>query len=298
MARLLSASQAVEVRARLPEAGGWSPEVIQVEAGQPLVLRLSSDDVVHGFAVGRTDHPAVELEPGRVTDITLAFDQPGTYTFYCTRWCGPNHWRMRGLIEVTGEGPETAAAAPPPYLLLGLDIDAPHPAAHLPPGRPSAGRGRELAASLSAEQIEPFLGAEYYQAHAPAQAFLELSAKPDLGGWQVQQVWDLVAFLWWSNTTPEGVEAGRRLYAETGAGDGVFAVQPSAHTGHNPARTADFTDPAGMLGASPALLHGKIVRGGMGTGMPYWGPIFTDRQTWDLVAFLWSFQFEYDEVYP
>jgi len=26
-----------------------------------------------------------------------------------------------------------------------------------------------------------------------------------------------------------------------------------------------------MLGASPALLHGKIVRGGMGTGMPYWG---------------------------
>ena len=32
-----------------------------------------------------------------------------------------------------------------------------------------------------------------------------------------------------------------------------------------------------MLGASDAILEGKIIRGGMGTGMPYWGPIFTDR---------------------
>ena len=48
-----------------------------------------------------------------------------------------------------------------------------------------------------------------------------------------------------------------------------------------------------MLGASPALLQGKIVRGGMGTGMPYWGPIFTDEQIWSLVAYLWTFQFQY-----
>jgi mono/diheme cytochrome c family protein len=54
----------------------------------------------------------------------------------------------------------------------------------------------------------------------------------------------------------------------------------------------DFTDPAQMLSASPAHLQGKIIRGGMGTGMPYWGPIFTEEQTWDLVAFLWSFQFD------
>ncbi len=54
---------------------------------------------------------------------------------------------------------------------------------------------------------------------------------------------------------------------------------------------ADFTDPASMLGASPALLHGKITRGGMGTGMPYWGPIFTDDQIWALVDWLWTFQY-------
>ena len=33
-----------------------------------------------------------------------------------------------------------------------------------------------------------------------------------------------------------------------------------------------------MLGASDAILEGKIMRGGMGTGMPYWGPIFTAEQ--------------------
>jgi mono/diheme cytochrome c family protein len=45
---------------------------------------------------------------------------------------------------------------------------------------------------------------------------------------------------------------------------------------------ADFTDPKRMLGASPAILEGKILRGGMGTGMPMWGSIFTEEQIWDL----------------
>jgi hypothetical protein len=58
-----------------------------------------------------------------------------------------------------------------------------------------------------------------------------------------------------------------------------------------PVRPADFTDPGQMLRASPALLEGKIIRGGMGTGMPYWGPIFTDRQIQALVETIWTFQF-------
>jgi mono/diheme cytochrome c family protein len=33
----------------------------------------------------------------------------------------------------------------------------------------------------------------------------------------------------------------------------------------------------------------------MGTGMPYWGPIFTDEQTWALVAYLYSIQFDLEE---
>ncbi len=65
-----------------------------------------------------------------------------------------------------------------------------------------------------------------------------------------------------------------------------------AISGHTTTGPADFTDPNRMLGASPALLEGKIIRGGMGTGMPYWGPIFTDDQIWAIVAYLYTFQFK------
>jgi plastocyanin len=100
--RLYLWSRTPIIHARMAESGGWNPDVIQAEAGKPLHLKLTSDDVVHGFAVGQMDMEAVDVQPGKVTDITLTFDKPGIYTFYCTRWCGLNHWRMRGTIEVTG----------------------------------------------------------------------------------------------------------------------------------------------------------------------------------------------------
>ncbi len=68
-------------------------------------------------------------------------------------------------------------------------------------------------------------------------------------------------------------------------------------TGEHTQQPANFTDPAKMLSASPAHLQGKILRGGMGTGMPSWGAIFTEDQTWALVAYLSTFQFNL-EVHP
>ena len=97
------------------------------------------------------------------------------------------------------------------------------------------------------------------------------------------------------------LETGARLYAancaachgEAGNGQGVYVSSTSPHTGDAMAQMpADFTNPTTMLGASPALLQGKLIRGGMGTGMPSWGPIFTTDQTWALVAYLYSFQME------
>ncbi|UCC99677.1 MAG: cytochrome c, partial [Phycisphaerales bacterium] len=35
-------------------------------------------------------------------------------------------------------------------------------------------------------------------------------------------------------------------------------------------------------------------RGGMGTGMPSFGPIFTPDETWMLVDYLWAFVFDLD----
>ena len=63
-------------------------------------------------------------------------------------------------------------------------------------------------------------------------------------------------------------------------------------TGHETVAPINFTEARNILGASDAILEGKIIRGGMGTGMPYWGPIFTPQQIQSLVDYVWTFQFD------
>jgi plastocyanin len=297
-------SQGVTLHVRMAETGGWTPENLTAKVGEPLHLRLTSDDVAHGFAVGQLDQPAVDVMPGEMTDVTLVFDKPGRYTFYCTRWCSVNHWRMRGTIEVTDPNSQPEPAKPPLYVTLGLDLDADHKAAVTPAQIPSAGRG----AMLNQAVPESYKSREYYLAHTPIDLWSALRSEPAFNHLSDLEVWDVVAWVWHSNTTPDELQLGRELYTancaachgENGAGNGVFADQlaensSSGHTGQTMGeqtqRPADFTDPEKMLSASPAHLQGKIIRGGMGTGMPYWGPIFTDNQISALVAYLWKFQF-------
>ena len=291
------------IHAHVAEDGGWSPDVIKANVNEPLNLKLTSDDVVHGFAVGQMDMQSVDVLPGKVTDITLTFDKPGIYTFFCTRWCGLNHWRMRGTIEVSGSFSDPEPVSVPLYVTLDLDIDAPHESPSIPGSQPSAINGQQLTANLPID-----LSTDYYRAYSPYQVFEELN-NPAL---TESQRWDVVAYIWQSNTTPESLANGQQLYAqncaachgENGAGDGVFADDLVA-SGEASMQTmdgadnmmmqspVDFTNSTRMLGASPALLQGKILRGGMGTGMPMWGSIFTEEQIWDLIAYLYSFQFEY-----
>ena len=291
------------IHARMAEAGGWNPDVIQAEDGKPLHLKLTSNDVVHGFAVGQMDMQSVDILPGKVTDITLSFDKPGIYTFFCTRWCGLNHWRMRGTIEVSGSFSDPVPASVPLYVTLGINIDAPHEASSIPGSQPSAINGQKFALNLPINQ-----STDYYRTNSPYQVFSEFSDT----SLTEQQRWDMVAYLWQSNTTKESLANGQKLYAqncaachgENGAADGVFAddlaeageASIQTMTGANAMSMqtpVDFTDSERMLGASPALLQGKILRGGMGTGMPMWGAIFTEEQIWDLIAYLYSFQFNY-----
>ncbi len=296
------------VRAHMAETGGWTPENLTVAVGQPLHLRLTSDDVTHSFAIGQSDQPAVDVMPGEMTELTLVFDRPGKYTFYCTRWCSVNHWRMRGTIEVTGPVTTTGATEPPLYVALGLDIDAQHQADVVPAQKPSAWRG-----ALLNQSVPPaYLSRDYYLTHTPLELWKALRSELAFQKLNDQDIWDLVAWVWQANTTPQAINEGQQLFAvncaachgEQGRGDGVFAgqlAQPDTTkhtemaTGEMTTRPANFTDAETMLAASPAHLQGKIIRGGMGTGMPYWGPIFTEDQTWALVAYLWTYQFQMEE---
>jgi mono/diheme cytochrome c family protein len=305
---------ALDLQASMPENGGWSLTDLQAVAGQPLHLRLTSSDVVHGFMVARMDSPDLELLPGEVVETTLTFDRPGKYTFYCSRWCGPNHWRMRGTIEVAAAGTSGLAPLPldpqPLYLRLGIDLDAPQLASVTPAAPPAAARGEVFAPLLPADTTSE----ETYWSTSPADLWQSLRSDETLAHLNDGSLWDIVAWVWDAQTNPEALATGKELYAqncaachgENGKGNGVMVRDlpvwdPAAHTdsemthgthGEGLVRPPDFSDPVQLLGASPALLEGKIIRGGMGTGMPYWGPIFTPEQIDALVSYLYTFALE------
>jgi mono/diheme cytochrome c family protein len=119
------------------------------------------------------------------------------------------------------------------------------------------------------------------------------------------QVWDLVAVVWSEGSTNQSINEGQELYSQNcaachgsdGRGDGVFALDPSITPEPDSmedelAHPPDFTDPVHMYGASSALLQGKIIRGGMGTGMPSWGQILSEEESWALTDYLWTFSFQ------
>lgn len=262
--------------------------------------------MVHGFALGKSDRPPIDIYPGIFTEVEFTFDRPGTYMFYCTRWCGPNHWRMRGTIEVRGSVEEIQEQMTPLYLQLGLDIDAEHTAEVIPGQIPNATAGTEMEIQLSPK----YYSRDYYRTHSPAAVWNELRADSTTALLSDDQVWNLVAAIWLSNTSDQMLDQGRRLYAvncaachgTAGDGRGVMANSQAEHSrldessisSHEIVLLTDFRDPVKMLSASPALLQGKILRGGMGTGMPYWGPIFSETQIWALVDFLYTYQFQYE----
>jgi heme/copper-type cytochrome/quinol oxidase subunit 2 len=76
---------------------GRTPELV-VPAGQPVHVRLHSDDVVHSFSV-----PSLHFErqalPGRVTEFDLTVAEVGTYPGMCGTYCGLAHTEMPLLIR-------------------------------------------------------------------------------------------------------------------------------------------------------------------------------------------------------
>ena len=314
-----------ELHARMPENGGWSLNSIEAKVGQPIHLRMTSDDVLHSFAIGQSAAAPLDILPGEWQETTLVFDKPGRYTFYCTRWCGRNHWRMRGTILVTGEDAETGEKTEKPlYMQLDLNVDAPHNAEVVPQNNPSAQRGKAFEPRLPAYALDR----DTYLKNSPETLWKRLRAEPQLRDLGDADLWDAVAWIWARQTSSEQLANAEKRYAvncaachgETGQGDGVMVeglprFDPAQiHQGsHSPAgetpesgqmaesemalsAPGDFTDPRLLLGASPALLEGKMLRGGMGTGMPYWGPIFTQEELDGLIAYLYQFALENEKT--
>jgi len=70
---------------------------LRVPVGVPVVIQLASTDVIHSLYLPnfRVKQDAV---PGMVTRLTFAARTPGEYELACAQHCGPNHYKMRGVL--------------------------------------------------------------------------------------------------------------------------------------------------------------------------------------------------------
>jgi len=307
----LASVRTIDIVAAAPEAGGFQPDTIRVAVGEKVRLRFSAPDVAHSIAIG----PGLgidlgNVDPGQVKEMEVTFPHVGRYTFYCNTWCSPNHWRMRGTIEVFDDpahpdavpAVETADPTLASLAARGVDIDAPHPAQTVPVERPSAARGAIIVQRLGSRLPVGLSDPEWRRTHSPAEAWAVLVK----AGVNEADAWDGVASLWLTDADATRLRAAATLFTkncaachgQTGDGRGPGADALAAQAIGQQAGMAmsqgpaAFADSSTMLGGTSDIYYAKLRRGGMGTGMPSFGPIFTPQETWLLVDYLWTFVFE------
>lgn len=285
----------IDIHAVIAESGGFTPSNVQVQVGQTVRLRFSAGDMGHAIAIGPGLNVSIPpAAPGLWQEVALRFDQPGRYTYYCTTWCSPNHWRMRGTIDVIDPANPLPVVERDPVIEAliaeGVDIDSAVHTDHAPrallPLTPSAARGEQAVQRLT---IPPELNDHTWRQSRSPQEGLALLTTANPGA-AAGDLADAIAYLWTSGEGDQTAAAVRYAvncaycHGPAGGGDGFQA----ATTASPP--TA-FADAGVMFLRRGDVLYAKMRRGGMGTDMPNFGPLFTQQETWELVDYLWSLTF-------
>lgn len=88
--------------------GSWSRDVIRIKQGEKVRVRLTSNDVVHGFALKGYGLAVDGVYPGKVKVVEFVADRQGSFRFACTVICHVNHADMEGDLIVEKEGESSA----------------------------------------------------------------------------------------------------------------------------------------------------------------------------------------------
>jgi cytochrome c oxidase subunit II len=81
------------------ERFSFTPSEFRVKAGEPVEIRLRSEDTDHGFRIIGTDVNVAIPKRGRgIATVTFVPPKPGRYVFECSRLCGAGHSFMRGAL--------------------------------------------------------------------------------------------------------------------------------------------------------------------------------------------------------
>lgn len=77
----------------------FTPSVIKLKKGVPVVLELTSLDLTMGFNAPDFGVRA-DVLPGAISRVRIVPDKVGEFTFYCDIFCGSGHESMSGSIVV------------------------------------------------------------------------------------------------------------------------------------------------------------------------------------------------------
>src|SRR5437763_15109221 len=77
----------------------YTPNVIKLKKGVPVVLELTTKDVVMGFSVPDF-HCRADILPDKVARLRIVPDNTGTFSLVCDICCGTGHEDMEGTIVV------------------------------------------------------------------------------------------------------------------------------------------------------------------------------------------------------
>jgi cytochrome c oxidase subunit 2 len=77
----------------------FTPSEITLKKGEPVILRMTSTDRVHGF-MSNPFKIDTDIPPDKTTDIAVTPATAGNFTIICDHYCGTGHSNMKMKVTV------------------------------------------------------------------------------------------------------------------------------------------------------------------------------------------------------
>jgi len=77
----------------------FTPSEITLKRGEPVILRMTSTDRVHGF-MSKPFKIDTDIRPDKTTDIAVTPATAGNFTIICDHYCGTGHSNMKMKVTV------------------------------------------------------------------------------------------------------------------------------------------------------------------------------------------------------
>ena len=77
----------------------FTPNVVTLKKDEPVVLRVRSEDVVHGFFQRQLGIDTT-IVPGRTTEVPVTPHETGRFLLICHHFCGAGHGNMNLTVVV------------------------------------------------------------------------------------------------------------------------------------------------------------------------------------------------------